>query len=74
MQALVDVTLDRDAVDPDSVRVAAEFSPGRSSGPRRVRRDAGATTHLRTTYVLRCLTGACVPAGATAPSSSHPRA
>jgi len=73
MQALFDVTLDRSRVDPDSVRVVAELSPWEILGtPRRERRDAGTTTHLRWTYDLRCLTGPCVPAGATAPLEFDP--
>ena len=72
MQALFDVTLDRTRVDPDSVRVAAELSPWEILGTRRERRDAGTTTHLRWTYDLRCLTGPCVPAGATAPLEFAP--
>ena len=72
MQALFDVTLDRARVDPDSVRVAAELAPWEILGTRRDRRDAGMTTHLRWTYDLVCLTGPCVPAGATAPLEFAP--
>lgn len=62
VSAIVDVTLDRQRVDPDSVRVAAEFAPWELAGaPERVRRDAGPATYLRTTYRIRCLTGACIP-------------
>jgi hypothetical protein len=64
----VDVVLDRDRVDPDSVRLGVDFSPWEVVGtPRRSRRDAGSMTHLRTTYVLRCLTSPCVPSGQVAP-------
>ena len=72
MQALFDVTLDRTRVDPDSVRVAAELSPWEILATRRERQDAGMTTHLRWTYDLACLTGPCVPAGATAPLEFAP--
>ena len=73
MRALFDVTLDRARVDPDSVRVAAELSPWEILGePRLERQDDGAITHLRWTYDLRCLTGPCVPAGATAPLEFSP--
>jgi hypothetical protein len=73
MQALFDVTLDRTRVDPGSVRVAAELAPWEILGTARLeRRDAGTTTHLRWTYDLRCLTGPCVPAGATAPFQFSP--
>lgn len=62
VQARVDLVLDRDRVDPDSVRVASAFSPWAVVGePARVRRDAGPITYLTTTYVLRCLTSPCVP-------------
>ena len=59
--ALVEVTLDRNRVDPDSVRVHADFAPWRRlANPERVRRDGETTISFRTTYVLRCLTSACV--------------
>ena len=62
ISAIVDVTLDRERVDPASVRVAAEFTPWELVGPpERSRRDAGTATYLRTTYRIRCLTGACLP-------------
>jgi len=61
--AHVDVLLDKTRVDPESVRVAAEFAPFELIGrPERRRRDAGDSSHVRTTFVLRCLSGACVPA------------
>jgi hypothetical protein len=60
--ARVDVTLNRSRIDPDSVRIATDFEPWRVVGePHRMRRDGEQTTHLRTTYVLRCLTSACLP-------------
>jgi hypothetical protein len=60
--ASVDVVLDRRRIDPDSVRLAADFVPWEIVGdPVRARRDSGDTTHLRTTYTVRCLSGACVP-------------
>lgn len=66
VRARVDVVLDRARVDPDSVRVAAAFSPWEIVGDlERARRDAGSMTYLRTTYVLRCLTSPCLPAGET---------
>ena len=66
--AHVDVVLDRTRVDPDSVRIAGSFTPWEIVGaPQRSRRDAGATTLLRTTYVLRCLTSPCIPSGQIAP-------
>jgi hypothetical protein len=65
--ALVDVTLDRNRVDPDSVRVQADFSPWKPvANPERLRRDAETTTHLRMSFVLRCLTSACISTDETA--------
>lgn len=61
--ATVEVTLDRRRVDPDSVTVRTDFSPWRTvSSAQSERRDAGTTTYLRTTYVLRCLDRSCAPA------------
>jgi hypothetical protein len=63
MLAHVDVLLDKTRVDPESVRVAADFSPFERIGrPERTRRDSGESSYVRATFVLRCLSGACVPA------------
>jgi len=60
--ARVDVTVDRVQLDPDRVRISASFAPWALVGePRRTRQDAGTSTHLRKTFVLRCLTSDCVP-------------
>ena len=73
VRAHVDVTLDRDRVDPDSVRVTAQFAPWEVVGtPELVRRDAGRATFLRTTYMLRCLTTPCIPTGQAAPREFVP--
>lgn len=73
LTARVDVVLDRSRVDPDSVRVAASFTPWEALGePERMRRDVGSTTYLRTTYVLRCLTGPCAPSGQASPLEFDP--
>lgn len=59
--ALVEVTLDRNRVDPDSVRVEADFAPWKPvAKPERSRRDQGTTTSLRFSYVLRCLGNRCI--------------
>ena len=59
--AFVEVTLDRNRVDPGSVRVRADFSPWRHVAiPKLVRRDGETTTALRMTYLLRCVTSACI--------------
>jgi hypothetical protein len=73
MQVLYDVALDRQRVDPESVRVQAELAPWEIVGtPRREREDSGSTTHLRFAYTVRCLTGGCVPPRATGPLEFDP--
>lgn len=67
VRALVDVTLDRDRVDPDSVRIKTDFAPWKRLGnPERLRRDDGTTTSIRMTYALRCLSSSCVSRDVTA--------
>ncbi len=62
VRAQADVTVDTGRVDPGSVRVAADFSPWEVVGtPERVVRSAGDTAFVRTTFTLRCLSGACAP-------------
>jgi hypothetical protein len=71
--ARVDVALDRNRVDPDSVRVATDFAPWHAvTRPERTRRDGKTTTHLRTTFVLRCLASVCMPPGRALPYSLEP--
>ena len=66
--AQVDVVVDRSRVDPDSVRVEADFTPWELvADPERVRRDGAATSHVRTRFSLRCLTSPCLPPRETAP-------
>lgn len=60
VRASVDVTLDPRRVDPASIRVNADFAPWRQVEPPEVLRREG---EVRTTYVLRCLTNACVSTG-----------
>jgi hypothetical protein len=58
--AVIEVQLDPDRVDADSVRLRADFSPWQQVGDaRRVRVD-GDTTAMSTTFVLRCLTLPCI--------------
>ena len=62
VRAWVDVTLDRTQFDPSHVAVATSFAPWAKVGAAAVaRQDAGSTTYLRTSYVLRCLEISCVP-------------
>jgi hypothetical protein len=64
IEARIDVVLDPARVDPDSVRVAAAFSPWEVvGGPARARTDTDAITRLRTTYVLRCMSVLCLSPG-----------
>jgi hypothetical protein len=73
VRAAIDVTLDRSRVDPESVRLAADFSPWKIVGkPVESRRDAGNETHLLRAFVLRCLTEPCVPSGRAAPIQFEP--
>ena len=61
--ALVEVTLDRNRVDPDSVRIVTDFSPWkRVANPERLRRDGETTTYLRMSFALRCLASFCTSA------------
>ncbi len=54
----------RSASIPRSVRVAADFSPWEVVGrPERRIASTDEQAHVRWTFVLRCLSGACVPAG-----------
>jgi hypothetical protein len=64
--ARVDVLLDRSAIDVDSVRVAWAPAPWRHVRPpeRTVETD-GPVTHIRTSYLLSCLTRECAPARET---------
>jgi hypothetical protein len=60
--ARVDITLDRSRVDPESVILVTSFDPWQELGdPQEVRREGGTTTHLRTTWRLRCLLSVCLP-------------
>jgi hypothetical protein len=62
--ARFEVVVDKERVDPDSVRIAADFDPWEVDGePVTRRRDDGNTSHLRITYFLRCVSGTCVPSG-----------
>jgi hypothetical protein len=64
IEARVDVVVDPTRIDPGSVRVAAAFSPWEIvDAPRRTRIDSDTMSHLRTTYVLRCLSVLCLSPG-----------
>lgn len=71
--ANVDVVLDPERVDPGSVRVAVDFAPFEVVGrPERRRLSSRSGVALRTTYALRCLTGACVPSQRSATYELEP--
>ena len=64
IEARIDVVVDPSRVNPGSVRVAAAFSPWEIvDAPRRVHTERDGMSHLRTTYVLRCLTNLCLSPG-----------
>lgn len=65
--ARIEVTFDRNRVDPDAVRVSADFSPWVPiEEPEETRRDGETTTYLQTIFILRCATDPCVPRTQTA--------
>jgi hypothetical protein len=62
VRARLDLVMDRNRVDPDSIDVGANFDPYRELRPvKRTRRDSGPITMLRYEYVIACLTAPCLP-------------
>ena len=60
----VDVVLDVSEIDPSSIQTAADFSPWEVVGlPERRVVISGDRGWVQTIFVLRCLSGACVPSG-----------
>ena len=73
VQARVDVALDLRHVNPNTVKVRATFDAWQRVVPAQVTRtDAGSSSHIRITYVLRCLKQACVPARDSIPFAFKP--
>jgi hypothetical protein len=73
VHARVDVSVDLRHVDPDAVKVRAAFAPWRLVGSARVtRKDAGSSSHVQVSYVLRCLTPLCVPERESRPFDFKP--
>ncbi len=71
--ARVDVALDLRQVDPEAVKVRSTFGAWRRIGTALLTRDdAGSSSHLRVTYVLRCAKQACVPERDTLPFDFPP--
>lgn len=65
VRARLELVMDRNRIDPESIDVGANFDPYRELRPaRRTRKDSGPITMLRYDYVIACLTAACLPTGA----------
>lgn len=64
LRARVEVIVDEEQVDPESVRLRANFAPYRPLRPRTVTRStSGGITRLGFDYQLACLTYRCLPGG-----------
>jgi hypothetical protein len=64
VRARLELVVDRERVDPDSIEVGANFQPYRELRPvERTRRDSGPITMLRYDYLIACLTAQCLPTG-----------
>lgn len=62
LRARIEVVLDADRVDPDSVKVEANWAPYRTLEPSTASRSsAGNVTRLRFDYRIACLQYRCVP-------------
>jgi hypothetical protein len=64
VRARLELVVDRNRVDIDSIEVGANFDPYRSLRPtRRTETESGSITRISYDYVLGCLTAACLPKG-----------
>ena len=64
VRARVELIVDTERVDPDSVEIGANFEPYRELRPIELTRsEAGTITKLRYDYVLGCLVSRCLPRG-----------
>lgn len=64
VRATIEVVLNADRVDPDSVDVGANFDPYVELRPVEVTRgETGSLMRLRYDYLLGCLTAKCLPTG-----------
>lgn len=62
IRAQVEVLLDRERINPDTVKLRVNFAPYRPLRPRsRTESTAGGITRLRFDYQLACLTYRCLP-------------
>jgi hypothetical protein len=60
--ARAEVLVDRERVDPDTVRIAADFKPYSIVGtPRESRSESGHAVTIDVRYTLHCLVEACLP-------------
>jgi hypothetical protein len=60
--ARAEVMVDRRRIDPDRVRIEAEFAPYSLVGrPQESRTESGRTTAIDVRYTLQCLVAACLP-------------
>ncbi|HUQ22809.1 MAG TPA: hypothetical protein VM049_07310 [Gaiellaceae bacterium] len=73
IRARLEITFDRRQIDPAAIRVRATFAAWRRVAPARTTRvDAGSSSLLEITYVLRCLKQACAPERETLPFQFDP--
>jgi hypothetical protein len=64
VRARLELVVDRNRIDPDSIEVGANFAPYRDLRPlERTRTDSGPITMLRYDYLIACLTTRCLPSG-----------
>ncbi|MGH2995661.1 MAG: hypothetical protein ACRDM9_05035 [Gaiellaceae bacterium] len=64
VRARLELVMDRNRIDPDSVEVGANFQPYRELRPvERTRTNSGPITRLRYDYLIACLSAACLPSG-----------
>ncbi|HEY7706703.1 MAG TPA: hypothetical protein VH968_05990 [Gaiellaceae bacterium] len=64
VRARVELIVDSERVDPDSVEIGANFEPYRELRPvERTRTDNGSIARIRYDYVLGCLVSQCLPQG-----------
>jgi hypothetical protein len=62
VRARVELVVDGERVDPDSIEIGANFAPYRNLRPVEVTRSgSGPITRLRYDYLIACLTARCLP-------------
>jgi hypothetical protein len=64
IRATLELVVDGDRVDPDSIEIGANFAPYRELRPVEVTKsESGSLTRLRYDYLLGCLVARCLPTG-----------